>query len=322
MTAWADFIQEGSFRGVRFDFVSARESHSNTLDAQAFPNRDGQRVVARARNGLRLRVLGIFIEDDYPATMRQLVEALDNPAPGELVHPIHGTIQASADTFEVIHDAEDPDSATIDITFAEHTVVQNTVFQSIPTVAGKASEARTAADDTVTNANAFVEDTLRNLMDTMSEAVALGSLAYATAYNTGQACIAAAQVASTVADQLEAAGDTLSALEIQATTNTALTALDAQVSAVADYTTEAAHDLGRALLSAASALGELAQLYISQKPPLVVSTVVADISLLAWCHAKGLELGTTVDVADVLALNSIADPLLILAGSELRHYGV
>lgn len=322
MTAWADFIQEGSFRGVRFDFVSARESHSNTLDAQAFPNRDGQRVVARARNGLRLRVLGIFIENDYPATMRQLVTALDNPAPGELVHPIHGTIQASAETFEVIHDAEDPDSATVDITFAEHTAIQNTVFQSVPTVAGKASEARTSAQDIINNALAFVEDTLNTLMETVSEAVALGTLVYQRSVELKDECIHAAELVSGTADELEDNGDTKSAIEIQATTNTALTEVDKQVSAVADYTTEAAHDLGRALLSAASALGELAQLYISQKPPLVVSPVVADISLLAWCHAKGIELGTTVDVNDVLALNSLADPLLIPAGTEIRYYGV
>jgi prophage DNA circulation protein len=319
MTAWADFIQEGSFRGVRFDFVSTRESHSNTLDTQPFPNRDGQRVRPRARNGLRIRVLGIFIEDDYPATMNALVDALDNPAPGELVHPIHGTIRASAENFEVIHDAEDPDTATIDITFIEDTTAQGLVFQDVPSVAGKASEARTAATDTVTNANAFTADTLATLLTTMSNAVALGSLAYATAYNTAQACIAAAQLASTIADELEADGDTMSALEIQARTNTALTALDEQVRAVADYTTTAAHDLGRSLLSAASALGELATVYVSQKPPLVVSVVKADISLLSWCHAV---YGDSSRVDEVLALNSFADPLLIPAGTEIRHYAV
>lgn len=317
MSRWEDFIQEGSFRGIRFDFVSAREQHVNVLDVRKYPGRDGASVQKRARDPLRISVMAVFIEEDYPAQLWRLSEALDDGTPGELVHPIHGTIKASCESHEVAHDAEEADSGTITITFIEHTEQAALVFQDRPSVAGKANETRADAADTTTAANNYLENTLSTLQDTMSNAVALGSSAYAAAYNTTQACIAAANAAASVADTLEADGDTMSALEIQALSNQALSALDVQVKALADYETEAAYELSRQLLNTAAALGELAKLFISQKPPLMVYVVDADISLLAWVHARYQD---SSRAAEVLALNVIPDPLLIPAGTSLRAY--
>lgn len=317
MTAWADFIQEGSFRGIRFDFVSTAEEHKNTLDVQQYRGRNGANVRPQQRDPLRITVMAVFIEDDYPAQMWALSDALDDPTPGELVHPIHGTIKAACENHRVQHDAEEADSGTIQITFVEHTETTAFVFQDRPSVAGKASEVRSNAADVVTNANVYAEDTLNTLLETVSYAVAIASTAYVTAYNTAQACVAAANAVSSVADTLEADGDTLSALAIQATTNQALTAVDTQVKALADYTTTAAYDLSRSLLASAATLGELAELFINAKPPLTTFTVEADISLLAWVHSK---YGDSSRVNEVLALNTIPDPLLIPAGTSLRAY--
>jgi prophage DNA circulation protein len=319
MSRWEDFIQEGSFKGVRFDFVSAREQHANILDVKRYPARDGAVVEKRAREPLRISIMAVFIEEDYPSQLWALSEKLDDGTPGELVHPIHGTIQAACESHEVSHDAEEADSGTISITFIEHTASTGLVFQDRPSVASVASETRTASAEVITNADALLAETLDQLLETVSNAVALASAVYAEVYNLVQACIAVANLVSTTADQLEADGDTMSALEIQADANQALSDVDEQIKAVADYETTAAHDLGRSLLNAAGRLGDLAEIYISQKPPLTLVTVEADISLLAWVHARYQD---SSRVNEILALNSIPDPLLIPAGTQLRAYAV
>lgn len=302
MATWADILQEGKFDGVRFDFVSARDEGGNTLDKQEFPNKAGTFVQGRARVGRRFSVLAIFIEDDYPATMNALLEKLENGGtPKEFVHPVRGAFMAACEHFTLSHDVEDAaDSATIQIEFVEHTDGAQGPKAVTNTTPARANAVRSAINDVLVALSAF------------EEATEVQNNPYILQVTAAQ------NAASGIADSLEADGDNLSALDIQKQANATLATIDIAVAAGADYDTAESYDLGAAVLAMSAAVSVMSQELIEAKPPLQVFTVRADTNLLAFVH----DLYGASDRADeVLALNAIADPSLILAGTKLQAYG-
>jgi prophage DNA circulation protein len=302
MALWADILQVGSFDGVTFDFVSARDEGSNTLDAQTFPNKNGAFIQGRARNGRRFSVLAVFIEDDYPDTLNQLIAKLENGgAPKRFVHPVRGEFLAACERFTVTHDAEDAaDSATVQIDFAEHTDDTQGPKAVTNTTPARANAVRSGVTDVLVALSAF------------QAATEVQNNAYVLQVT------AATNAASSIADSLEATGDDLSALDIQKQANATLAVIDAAVTTGADYDSTEAYELGAAVLAMSSAVSTMAQDLIEAKPPLQVFTVRADTNLLQFVH----DLYGDSDRADeVLALNSIPDPSLIPAGFKLSAYG-
>lgn len=317
---WEEFLNEGSYKGVKFDFVSTRDQGGNILDAQAMPGRPGVFIEPRTRKELRFEIMAVFIEDDYPDAMFSLLDKLIDPTPGEFIHPVHGKIQVAADNYTVTHDADDADSGNIQITFIEHTPTsKDSVFDATNTVAGKASETRSNADDVNTNSASWTDKILHDIADGASDAVAYASMAYASAVNTARMCTEAAAMASEAADMLEVDGDSMGAAEIQSLINGVLTRIDEAVRAMADYATEEAYNLSRALLMTAASLDDLGNALLMAKPPLIVEMVAADIPLLIYAHAK---YGDSSRADELLALNDFADPLLVPAGMLVRRYAV
>lgn len=319
MGKWADLLLDGKYKGVKFDFVSTRDQHANILDVQEFPGRNGAFVEKKARKALRFEVLAVFIEDDYPDTMNALIAKLDDGTPGTLVHPVFGSIQASAEQFVVLHDAEEADSGTIQIAFIEHTENADEIFTGAPSIAAQANDVRTEADGVSTAAAGYVEYILTVGSEAASLAVAYTTQAYLEAANFAQMATEAAIAAATAADTLEIKGPEMAAAEIQAYANGALSKIDAVVRALADYTTDEAYELSRSLLLTAASLQALAKVLLEAKPPLITVSVAADIPLLAWVHAF---YGDSSRVDEVMLLNDFLDPLLIPAGTEVRCYAV
>lgn len=299
---WSDILQVGSYDGVVFDFVRATREGGNTLDQQEFPNKPGTFVQGRATKGERFTVMGIFIEDDYPDTMNALISALKNGgAPKEFVDPVFGSRQASCDSWQVAHDAEDAaDSATVQITFVEHTDGAQGPKAVTNTTPARANAVRSAANDVLVALSAF------------EEATEVQNNAYVLQVT------AAVNAASDIADQLEATGDDLSALDVQKQANATLATIDVAVAAGADYDSTEAYDLGAAVLAMSSSVSDLSSELIEAKPPLQIYVVPADTNLLALVHDL---YGDSSRADEVLALNSIADPSLIPAGSKVQAYG-
>jgi prophage DNA circulation protein len=247
-------------------------------------------------------VLGIFIEGDYPDTMNDLIAQLDDGGvPKDFVHPIFGTFKASCERWSVVHDVEDAaDSATIQISFAEHTdEVQGPVAVTHTTPA-KANSVRALAEQVTAALATFQEAT-----------EALSTNAYVVQVND------AIEAAQGLADTLEETAADLSALEIQKTSDAALSVVNEAVEAGADYDSTEAYDLGAAVLSMSSAMSELAKGLIEVKPPLIPRRVEADTNLLALAHDV---YGDSSRADEMLALNNIPDPSLIPAGFAYVAY--
>lgn len=299
---WEDILLQGSFDGVEFDFVSARDEHSNALDLQSFPGRPGQRVEPRANNGTRIEVLAIFIEDDYPEKMNDLITALKNGGmPKDFVHPVFGKIKAAPERFVVSHDVEDGrDSGTVHISFQEHTEGSAGPTKTSNTTPAKANKVRSLGDQVL------------QALSTFQEAVD-----FITTNDYVVQVQGAVNAATSIADSLEASFEDLSSRAISATTNVGLSQIDDALETLADYETTEQYDLAAALSAMAAALSELAADLVEQKPPLQTFKVVADTNLLQWVFDH---YGDPSRVDEVLALNSFPDPLLIPAGFDVVAY--
>jgi prophage DNA circulation protein len=288
---WSDFLQEGSFDGVSFDFVRAVVEGGNDIDQQVFPNRDGQRNEPRGRKARRERILALFIDDDYPDTMNALLAKLENGgAAKEFVDPIFGSMQMSCESFTVVHDADDAvDSAAVELSLVEDTGTNQGLQAVVSTTPARASALRLAITAVLEAVSSF-------------QATADAVTSYVSQVQGAMAA------AASIADSLEATGDQLSAPEIQAQANAALATMDI---AIADYSSPEAYDLGAALLAMSAAAAVMAQELIEAKPPLQTHPVLADTNLLSFVHDL---YGDTSRVEEVLALNSIPDPSFIPAG--------
>lgn len=300
---WSDILQVGKFDGVVFDFVRAVVDGGNTLDQQQFPNKAGTFVQGRARNGRKFTILGVFIEDDYPDTMNSLLDAIENGGvPKEFVDPVFGSFQAACESFQLTHDADEAaDSATIQISFVEHTDGATGPLAVTNTTPARANATRSCVTDVLVALSAFQEAT-----DVQNNPYVLQV--------TG-----AMNAASSVADTFEADEDDLSALDVQKQANATLAVIEAAVEAGADYSTSEAYDLGVAVLALSTAVSAMAQDLIEAKPPLQVYVVVADTNLLAFAHDL---YGDSSRAEEILALNSFPDPSLIPAGFKVQAYGV
>lgn len=295
---WANLLYEGSFDGVRFDFVNTKDADANTLDKQTFPGRDGQRIAPRARAGQSLDIVAIFIEDDYPEQLNKLLAVLANGgAVKELVHPVFGKLSAAADNWTVTHDSEDAiDSAMVSIKFEISNEGSSGPLATRNTTPARANEVRSLGDSVLVALSAFQAAT-----EIQSSSAVL-------------AVIGAVNAATSIADSLEADAANLSTLAIQATSNGGLATCDTAIALLADYSTIEQYDLAAAVLEMSHALRALAQDLINARPPLSIIPVAADTNLLQLAH------DLDADPEELLTLNSFPDPSLIPAGFKVQAY--
>lgn len=297
-STWEQKLYDGSFDGVTFDFVDTKDTDANSLDKQLFPGRDGQRITPRARAGKSLDITAIFIEEDYPEKMNELIAALSNGGSvKKLVHPVFGELSASADNWTVTHNADDAiDCATVTIKFEISNENASGPSAVTGTTPAQANEVRSTGDATLLSLDAY-EASLSTPQPDVSDAV-----------ND------AVTQSSAAADNLETNFSDLSVLDIQAQTNGALATCDTAIAMLSDYATTEQYDLSNALLEMSNAVRALAQNLIEQRPPLSIFIARADTNLLSLAFDMG------ADAEELLTLNSIPDPSFIPAGFQVTAY--
>ncbi|MJP99715.1 hypothetical protein DN101_14590 [Salmonella enterica subsp. enterica] len=108
----------GSFRGVPFlisETVSQRGGRRTVK--REYPRRDTGGADDLGRR-LRERSFScVVLGDDYLEQKDALIEALDAEGPGELVHPLYGTLQAQIDSWESKEDLSQQGVCTFQVTF-------------------------------------------------------------------------------------------------------------------------------------------------------------------------------------------------------------
>ncbi|EDR5175685.1 multidrug DMT transporter permease [Salmonella enterica] len=118
--SWQDNLQDASFRGVRFDVISAQDSVARDHADHGYPWTDGEDVHDLGRRARNFRLNAVFWGDDYDDRMQQFTAELDKPGAGELIHPVYGSVpKVQLIEYQVKHDANSPDYAEVGLVFLE-----------------------------------------------------------------------------------------------------------------------------------------------------------------------------------------------------------
>lgn len=89
---WKERLETASFRGVSFHIESENASIGRRIQTHEFPNRDKPYSEDLGKIALRPNITAYVIGDDCLAQRDRLIEALNTPGPGTLIHPTLGEL--------------------------------------------------------------------------------------------------------------------------------------------------------------------------------------------------------------------------------------
>lgn len=98
--SWRDRLQPGSFRGIAFFTEQASGTGGRRVAVHEYPLQEEHNAedLGKAAGSQRLQVY--VLGDDYDKLRDQLIDALDAPGPGTLVHPYRGTQRVQIQTYD------------------------------------------------------------------------------------------------------------------------------------------------------------------------------------------------------------------------------
>ncbi|MFC3340809.1 DNA circularization protein [Paracandidimonas soli] len=117
MSSWRDRVQPASFRGVEFFAETGREPVGRQTQVHEYPQRDEPMVEDLGRRTRPIRLTAWIAGDDAYARRDDLLKVLDEPGPGELVHPWLGRMTVTATDCEMMHDRREGGVVRFDLVF-------------------------------------------------------------------------------------------------------------------------------------------------------------------------------------------------------------
>ena len=117
--AWKDTLQDASYKGVKLAVCTTQDSAERALVRHEYPYRDGAEVEDLGRRARMVRIQAVFWGKDYEAQLKKLLEVLEKSGPGELIHPVFGSMNAAVLSHVVDHSEEDPDFARVHLELVE-----------------------------------------------------------------------------------------------------------------------------------------------------------------------------------------------------------
>lgn len=161
-------IQEASFRGVYFHVFKTKTDPvyqaglSQIVDSGGrrkvkykYPYRDGQTTDDLGREAFTFQVEALLHGDRYLAGLRKLIDAINNPTPGTLVHPVIGSFDCVVESYQLTHVHSQRKAVSLNITFIEHSYdmgkLKDFKDKSVKTFLSKCLEALSFIDQVVTN---------------------------------------------------------------------------------------------------------------------------------------------------------------------------
>lgn len=130
-------IQEGSYkasdsnRPILFHVFTTKEDYQAAVPSiqdtggrrkikYQYPYRDGQTTNDIGRAALHFNVDIVFHGTNYLEAFKLLLNEMNKPVPGELVHPVMGRFQCVMETYEVTHNNSMRKAMTVKVNFTEH----------------------------------------------------------------------------------------------------------------------------------------------------------------------------------------------------------
>lgn len=124
-------IVEGSYKGVVFHVFVSAPGYQAGLDEMSdkggrrkvplkFPYRDGQTTDDLGREPESFSVNVLFHGPKYFTGLQSFLSVLNEPTPGQLVHPIRGTSTVVPTEYDIAYKSDSRRAALIRVTFMEH----------------------------------------------------------------------------------------------------------------------------------------------------------------------------------------------------------
>lgn len=159
-----DTLMTASFRGVAFECLYARDTLARDTVAYAYPYRDGETREDQGLKAVNFRLSALLFGDDWKQQLKALLTAFKAPGPGELIHPVYGSIPRAQFLEAGVEKTVEPlDAVTVELVFVE-TGDALALFRHAS--ANQAAESISATSDSVLdNAAALFSTGLQDLRD-------------------------------------------------------------------------------------------------------------------------------------------------------------
>ena len=115
--SWRQRLQQGSFRGVRFEVTDTDLGGARRKSVLPVPGRDEPFIQDLGGAPRMIRVEALLVGADFLDHLDRLLDALRAPGKGKLVHPTMGEHQASVTNVNVRQSNQTLGSATLSIEF-------------------------------------------------------------------------------------------------------------------------------------------------------------------------------------------------------------
>ena len=177
MADWRSQLQAASFRGVPFSVLGADGEIGRRNVLHEYPLRDIPYAEDLGRKARQFSVEGLVIGADYMAARDRLIQAIEAPGTGELVHPYRGRQQVVVMSARVTESTAEGGLARFSITFAEsgqplNPAAVNDTQAAVLTAADTAQSAAESAFSSVMEVAGYLDfvtnEALGNLNDTLN----------------------------------------------------------------------------------------------------------------------------------------------------------
>ncbi len=139
--SWLSLL-DASFRGVPFQIESVNDKGEKSLAIHEYPYRAGGEVEDLGRKPRIIPLKAVFWGVNYLSGLRALIKAFEVEGKGELIHPVFGSVEVVIRSWDIPHEAERPNYATVSFEAVEASP-DNPFFddQSTRSLAERASDA-------------------------------------------------------------------------------------------------------------------------------------------------------------------------------------
>lgn len=131
--AWAQTLLDASYKGIGFETIGTDDSFERATAEHSYPYVDGSDIEDMGLGPYHVSFPAIFYGDDYESRLQAFLDVLRQPGPGELIHPVFGSMKNMlALKPSIKHDAENPDQAQVNIEFVQSTPSNPFFDRSLP----------------------------------------------------------------------------------------------------------------------------------------------------------------------------------------------
>lgn len=117
---WRDTLRPASWRGIGFAVEADEFKTGRRVQIHEYPQRDKPYGEDLGRATRSYSFTAFLIGDDYPERRDQLIEALERPGAGKLVHPFYGEVDViSTAEVRVSHSKNEGGMCRVDLSFIE-----------------------------------------------------------------------------------------------------------------------------------------------------------------------------------------------------------